>query len=112
MVASGFEVSQDGTLIFTQGGFRTAYYQSQLTWYDRSGKLLGNVGKPDVYVQSRLSPDEKQVVYESRGTLIPTDRQLWLLDMVSGIASRFTSSPGQQSNPVWSRMESKSRSLE
>ncbi len=72
---------------------------TQLGWFDRTGKLLGNLGEPVESIMSfRLSPDERYVV-EQRNTGGIWD--LWLIDAERGLHSRFTSGTGYH-HPVWS----------
>ncbi len=93
---SSFSVARNGTLVYTAG----VAANRQLAWRDRSGKLLGTAGNPDSYQQARLSPDEKRAAYSR---LSPGgDADIWLLDLSSGIASRFTADPANEVDPVWS----------
>ena len=72
---------------------------SQFTWFDRSGKRLGVVGEPGEYQSFRLSPDGRRVL---TARFKPGGRDLWFLDADRGVASRFTSTPGQKGYPAWS----------
>ena len=87
---------EGGTLAYTAGGRSSA--RSQLNWYDRAGKLVGAAGNPDAYFEIRLSPDERRIAYPRARTDLGWD--IWLLDLSTGIASRFTSASGV--DPVWS----------
>ena len=95
---SSFSVARNGTLVYTAGTLAAA--NRQLSWLDRSGTLLGTVGNPDSYRQVRLSPDERRIVYDRLNS--GGDYDLWLLDVSSSIASRFTADPGNDVDPVWS----------
>ena len=48
-----------GDVLITQTGKGASL--SQLTWFDRGGKLAGTVGKPASYSNVRLSPDGRRV---------------------------------------------------
>ena len=57
LTAGNFTVSQTGVLAYgkgTQIGYR------QLVWLDRSGKQLGSIGAPGIYLDVNLSPDESR----------------------------------------------------
>jgi eukaryotic-like serine/threonine-protein kinase len=79
----------------------TAEQNSQLVWFNRQGKSLGAVGPTGFYHSPWLSPDEKQVVVESRGAE-GQNRDLRLLQLLSGIPQRFTFHPKDEACPVWS----------
>ncbi len=51
-----FSASREGTLVYTSGGIGSAL---QLTWYDRSGKVAGTLGKPVDVQAPRVSPNGK-----------------------------------------------------
>ena len=86
-----FSASVNGILIY-RGDSAT----SQLTWWDRTGTRLGSPGEPGAYTQIALSPDEKRVAVETRGGGI------WLLELSSGVFSRFILHPAGGGDAVWS----------
>jgi serine/threonine protein kinase len=94
---AGFSVSSDGVLVYTTGN----PVPNQLTWFDRSGKQLGTVDPPAAYSRLRLSPDEKRVAVE-RSDSPAYYRDIWLIELARGVASRLTSDPTEDSFPVWS----------
>src|ERR1700674_5587951 len=53
---SQFSSSQNGILAYTSGIY-DASGRSQLTWFDRSGKVLGTVGTPGAMHKPSISPD-------------------------------------------------------
>jgi eukaryotic-like serine/threonine-protein kinase len=73
---------------------------NQLQWRNADGKRLGAVGNPGKLRQFSLSPDGKRVVIEVFDTTLNT-RDLWLLELGSGIFSRFTFDPRDDSDPIW-----------
>jgi Tol biopolymer transport system component/DNA-binding winged helix-turn-helix (wHTH) protein len=75
---------------------------SELVWLDRQGKRTGRVGEPADYSNPSLSPDEKKLIV-SRMDLPSRTRDLWLFDLASGAASRFTFDPADETNAVWSQ---------
>ena len=74
---------------------------TELVWLDRQGKRTGRVGEPADYSNPSLSPDEKKLIV-SRMDLQSRTRDLWLFDLASGAASRFTFDPADETNAVWS----------
>jgi Tol biopolymer transport system component len=91
--------SQNGTVIYnTTAG--AAW--SVLTWMDRGGKVLGQIGRSAVQCNPTLSPDGTRVAVDI------SDQQannvdLWL-EGTSGTAnSRFTFDPAEEVVGVWSR---------
>ena len=86
-----FSVSTTGTLVYQTGSTQ----QQQLTWFDRSGNPLGNVGPAGTTNSPEISPDGKRVVVDGL-----TD--LWIYDASRGNASRFTVTSVGDSLGVWS----------
>ena len=75
-------------------------YSSQLTWVDRSGKILGLLGARSATSAVAISPDGGTVAVD-RETGGASD--IWLYDLARGSFSRFTFVPPGQSHqsPVW-----------
>ena len=65
---------------------------TRLTWFDRSGRLLRNVGGSVTYNSPALSFDEKTIVAERFDPEIQSE-DLWLIDTTRDVPSRFTSYP-------------------
>jgi len=91
-----FGLSRTGRLFY-----RTATAASQLTWYDRQGKMLERVGEPRRLANPRLSPDNRYVLFEELDADGRND-DLWLLDIARNATSRFTSDPASDLLAVWS----------
>jgi Tol biopolymer transport system component len=72
----------------------------QLEWLDRKGERLGTLGEPGRYGQIVLSPDDERVAVEIMDASGRFD--LWVIDVARGVASRVTSDPGDERDPVWS----------
>jgi Tol biopolymer transport system component len=85
--------SANGALIYDSFGSA-----SQLAWFDRAGKKLGDLGEPGIYRTFRVSPDGRRVVTTSDGA--GHNGELQLLDVDRGIFSRLTTQPGLF--PTWS----------
>ena len=93
-----FSVSENGVLVYRAGG---ADAEARLTWFDRSGKELGTVGKPGDYEDLALSPDGKTLAY----SLVDPDSgsaDIWLHDLARDVRTRFTFGPANEYRPVWS----------
>jgi Tol biopolymer transport system component len=78
----------------------SARTELQLEWLDRTGKSLGALGEPGRHGQIALSPDETRVAVEISDGDGRYD--LWIMDVARGVASRLTSDPGDERDPVWS----------
>jgi Tol biopolymer transport system component len=89
--------SPNGTLAYASGG---PSERLQLTWYDRSGKAVGTIGKPVVILTLRLSPDGK-ILASDRPDAQNKNRDIWLTDLARGSEQRLTFD-GENSSPVWS----------
>jgi dipeptidyl aminopeptidase/acylaminoacyl peptidase len=87
-------VSSDGTLVYGASNPRF-----QLTWYDRQGKPSGTVGGPDSYAEDtlRISPDGARVAVS-----VPSDRNLWAIDLHTGEKGRLTRDGGGAGGLAWS----------
>ena len=92
-----FSVSDSGTLVFFAG----AVGESELVWFDRAGRRIGNPGPKGVFNSLSLSPDATSVVYDQAE---PRNRtfDLWRLDFARGIPSRLTFHPSHDMFPLWS----------
>jgi eukaryotic-like serine/threonine-protein kinase len=91
--------SLTGTLVYSSGAAVTGALQ--LTLFDRQGKILGTVGEPGNYDSVAFSPDGKRVVTALISQ--PGNENLWMMDLVRGINTRFTFDSGAADMfPVWS----------
>ena len=91
-----FSASSDGQLAWLSG----RQGEVRLGWFDREGKPLGTLGEPGKYGQVALSPDGKRVVAEVEDAEGRFD--LWTMDVARGVASRLTTDPANERDPVWS----------
>jgi eukaryotic-like serine/threonine-protein kinase len=94
--ARAFSLSDSGFIAYRAA---TGQARSQLRWWDRHGKPGDVVGEPGNYSAVALSPDGRRVATD-RG--IQGNRDVWILDILRGAASRFTFDPSQDGYPVWS----------
>ncbi len=93
----GFAVSGAGLVAYRAGGGALR----QLTWVDRTGKVVGVAGEPDVNapLSPELSPDGRRVaMFRS----VQGNLDIWLQDLVRGGLTRLTFDAAQESTPVWS----------
>jgi eukaryotic-like serine/threonine-protein kinase len=92
-----FSVSRDGVLVYSSTGTNAG----QLTWFDRSGKIMGTVGPSDPGLRTvAISPDGATVASDGNQS---GSRDIWLHDLARGTSSRFTfnSSDLGATMPVW-----------
>ena len=71
------------------------------TWFDRQGKVVGAAGEPGLYRTLTISPDGKRIAVE-RADPQTRNRDIWVLEVASGKAARFTSDPAWEAFPTWS----------
>ncbi len=55
-LSASFSASEDGVLLVT-----STYHGDQVTWFDRTGKRMGTIGRPGLHLNPQLSPDEQTV---------------------------------------------------
>jgi Tol biopolymer transport system component len=91
-----FSVSSNGVLVYRSGTAGT----TQLTWFDRAGKTLGAAGPPGEYLNPELSPDARQIAFQRRNP--QGDLDIWQMSLERGTPQRFTFSPAEEVNPIWS----------
>jgi serine/threonine protein kinase len=92
---TGVSVSSDGKIAFRGGGEGLR----RLKWYDRSGKFLAVAGEPGTPSYPELSPDETQI---AMARTVQNNTDVWLMDLVRGIMTRFTVDPAADTVPIWS----------
>lgn len=94
-----FAVSSSSTIIYSAA--ETAN-QSQLTWFDETGRELGRVGPIGVLANPALSPDGQRVAYDSND-FKAKNVDVWIWDLARSSSSRFTFDPMEETTPAWSR---------
>jgi Tol biopolymer transport system component len=95
---SAFSVSADGRVLAYRGAGAN---RSELGWFDRIGRRLGTVGPAGEYSEVVLSPDGRRVAV-SQPDARTGNRDVWVLDLSTGVLSRLTSNPANDWQPVWS----------
>lgn len=91
-----FSISQNGVLAYTSGRSEGG---ALLTWYDRSGKVIGTLGAPNALNGPAISPDDKMVAVQRSDQGL---RDIWVHDLARGTTSRFTFGPSSSNHPAWS----------
>ena len=101
----GFTASDNGTLIYAS---RSINQSNQLSWIDRTGRVLKHIsvaGTDDSLRLTfdefpKLSPDENQVLME---LMDPNGNgDIYMLDLARGARTRLTIDPGNDRYPIWS----------
>ena len=92
---SGVSVSESGLLVYHSS---TTTFGSQLFWFDRTGKKLGDLGPIDAYFDIHLSPDRKQLAL----SVGDPGRQVWIYDFERNKRTRITFNADYAGTPAWS----------
>ncbi len=95
-VVANFGVSPDGTLAYTSSDVGIV----QLTWFDRSGSVMGAVGPPGGLEFFSMAPDEGALVVP-RNNPQTWRFDLWQYPLVRTSGTRFTIT-GHNRFPLWS----------
>jgi hypothetical protein len=95
-----FSASTTGLVIYLGGDNGASARDTQLTWFNRSGKRLGTVGPVGISDWVRISPDGSQAVAGIQNSTGGSD--VWLFGLARPTASRLTQAPRFNGMPVWS----------
>lgn len=94
-----FSLSTEGKLVYLQG---EATEDATISWRDRNGKEIELVSDMAAYDMVALSPDGRSaavgIITEQAGTW-----DIWIVDLKRNFRTRFTVSPSDDSDLVWSR---------
>jgi len=74
---------------------------SQLTWFSRTGTMMGKIGPIADHGNLELSPDGSRVGVAVMDPATRT-RNLWIYDTKNGARTRFTSDPTEENWMIWS----------
>jgi eukaryotic-like serine/threonine-protein kinase len=89
-----FAVSENGVLVYRSNVFA----DTQLAWFDRTGKQIAQVGTAGQITGLALSPDDRRVVVSRLDNQGNSD--LWVIEQAR--ETRFTFDPANDASPVWS----------
>jgi len=89
----------NGTLIYNTSNGAAL---SQLTWMDRNGKQVGQVGDPRVQCNPTISPDGSRVAVDISDTKA-NNVDVWIESTTDSGNTRFSFDPAEDVVPVWSR---------
>jgi Tol biopolymer transport system component/predicted Ser/Thr protein kinase len=92
-------VSQTAVLVLSTAP--TNVVTMQLAWFDRTGKAVGELGVPGIYLDFSLAPDGKHVMV-ARAMTGNRDLNLWLVDVATSGMTRFKFDAATNRSPVWS----------
>lgn len=98
VVWSAFTVAQNGTLVYNESAGAT---KSVLTWMDRSGKELGQIGKAAIQCNPALSPDGNRIALDLSDPNANAV-EVWIEHIDGTVSSRFTFDGSEDVIPVWS----------
>jgi tRNA A-37 threonylcarbamoyl transferase component Bud32/WD40 repeat protein len=93
---AGFWTSDTGVLVHRAGGA----LKFRMTWFDRTGKILGEAGPEDRYADLRISPDGKKVAMTRTDSTGNSD--IWVFDFARAVMNRLTFDGKEESSPAWS----------
>ncbi|HXT87058.1 MAG TPA: hypothetical protein VN745_08550, partial [Verrucomicrobiae bacterium] len=92
-----FTVSKNGTLVYEKG-FGGGI---QISWRDRTGKVISQTGTPANYGTPAISPDGTRLAVSYTGPS-STKPDIWMFDLTRGIKTRVTFAPGISADAFWS----------
>lgn len=87
---AAFDASENGVLTYRTGA---SAGNMQLTWFDRTGKILGTIDQPGAYNSVTLSPDGARVAssrIDSTG-----NEDIWVDEFARGTSTRLTFDPAR-----------------
>jgi eukaryotic-like serine/threonine-protein kinase len=103
-LSASFSTSANDVLAYRSRSGTTA---TQLTWFDRAGKVLGRVRGSDagssIYTDVALSPDGTRVAATLFDPSVPGQSEtIWLLELARSVSARLTFDVTPDMAPVWS----------
>jgi serine/threonine protein kinase/Tol biopolymer transport system component len=94
-----FSASDSGVLVYRTGRGEVG---SQLTWLDRSGKVVTTLGARGDYTDLELSPNGERASISVRDAPPQQKRHIWVIDTVRGLPIRLTTGSADESTSIWS----------
>jgi len=92
-----FSVANNGILAYHSG---QAFVNTQLSWFDRKGNELGQVGEPGLYDGPALSPDGKGIAV-GLTNLETGNADIWVFDLERGTRNRLSFDEGDDYCAAW-----------
>jgi len=92
---AAFTVSNNGILVFGAAGTGV---NSELTWMDRTGAVMGVLGEPNQFLRQSISPDARHVAVGVKPAV--SHDMVWIYDVERG--TRIPLDPGITYSPRWS----------
>jgi Tol biopolymer transport system component len=92
-----FTVSSSELLAYQTGG---GTGNQKLSWFDRTGKILGTLGEPGNFTALELSPNRKSAAVSR--TDATGNQDIWIYDIAHNLPRHFSFDPGQDRQPIWS----------
>jgi serine/threonine-protein kinase len=96
-MAASFDVSIDGTLVYTPDTARSAV-GNDLVWVSRDGREDPVGAPPRTYLYPRISPDGSRILLDIRDK----DNDIWLWDTRRDGLTNLTANPASDRFPLWS----------
>jgi len=92
---AAFSVSETGVLAYRPDR------QTELVWFDRSGRSLGPIGEAGHYANPSLSHEEQRVAV-SRQDGVTGQSDIWVIDLERRLPSQLTFGEASERMPLWS----------
>ncbi len=92
-----FGLSHEGTLAYQTNSSVT---MSKLTWIDRTGEEVKQIGEPGTYDDIALSPDETRLAYSA---FDGDQTDIWVYDLNRDVKTRITFSESRDITPLWTK---------
>jgi serine/threonine protein kinase len=91
-----FSASSNGILVYHTEGSR-----SKLTWKDRNGRTLGQVGSPGLYSDLTLGPHGERLAV-TRQDLQTGLADIWIVELDRNVETRLTTESWDMTSALWS----------
>jgi Tol biopolymer transport system component len=95
--AGSYSVIEPGMMLYQTGSTAT---ERVLSWADLETQHSSQIGSTGQMYFPRISPDGRRCVVEVQGEA-PLGRDLWLVDLETGLRNRFTFEEGDEVSPCW-----------
>jgi hypothetical protein len=93
-----FAISDEGGLVYGEGGAAALAPEVTLTWVDRQGGTRPLREKPGMFVEPRLSPDGRRLALTA---VADQSIDIWVLELARETMTRLTFEQGNDSIPFW-----------